>query len=235
MNQTLEVQELAIVITAKNYSPSFLNPELLKYSGIIPEDWKLIKKPVVSNRHSQLVFQNGVIITAKPNRLIFVEPLSNREDREINLPSLVRRYTETLRTIEYLAIDVNYRGYINCPEHTVDNNRYIFDSLIKPGQWQDCGNNAVKAEVNLMFDYEEKVLNLKVNEAVLKLPDAAQLPIVLFTGRFAYNMTKDSPGDRLPKLERIVDNWHQDLELYQDVVGKFGNVQIAKPTEAVAV
>ena len=60
MTQALEIQELAIVITAKDYDPSLLNPGFLKYSGIIPEDWELVKQPVVSNRASQIVFNNGV-------------------------------------------------------------------------------------------------------------------------------------------------------------------------------
>ena len=222
MNQTLQIQELAIAIAAKNYDPSFLNPGLLKYSGIIPEDWKLAKKPVLNNRNSQLAFQNGVVIASRPNN-------------SINLPALARRYTEILRTIEYQAIDINFRGYLNCPNTTVDSNRYLFDNLIQPGEWQNCGNNSVKAEVNLMFSYDEKRLNLKINEATLGLPDSKKLPIVLFSGRFNYNLTAEKPGDRLPKLERIVDNWHQDLELYQNVVSKFANVQTSQSSEPVAV
>lgn len=224
MNQTLEIQELAIVITAKNYDPSFLNPGLLKYSGIIPEDWKLAKKPELNNRSSQLVFQNGVSIISRPNRLIFVEPLNRQEDRTVNIPALAHRCTEVLRTIEYLAVDINYRGYINCPNSTVETNNYLFDNLIKSGEWQSCGNSSVKAEVNLMFTYDEKRLNLKINEAALGLPDSEKLPIVLFSGRFNYNLTSEKPGDRLPKLERIIDNWHQDLELYKNVVTKVANL-----------
>ena len=60
MTQALEIQELAIVITAKNYDPSLLNPNFLKYSGIIPTDWELARQPVVSNRASQIVFNNGI-------------------------------------------------------------------------------------------------------------------------------------------------------------------------------
>ncbi len=235
MNQTLEVQELAIIITAKNYDPSFLNPGLLKYSGIIPEDWKLAKKPILNNQNSHLVFQNGVVITSRPNRLIFAEPLNRQEDDTVNIPNLAGRYTEVLRTIEYLAVDINYRGYINCPNSTVDSNNYLFDNLIKPGTWQDCGNGSVRSEVNLMFDYDEKQLNLKINEAALKLPDSEKLPIVLFTGKFHYNLTYNQAGDRLPKLEKIINNWHQDLKLYQDVVGKFGNIQTPVLAEYVAV
>jgi len=44
MSKVLEVQEIAVVITATNYDPSLLNPNFLKYSGIIEEDWELAKQ-----------------------------------------------------------------------------------------------------------------------------------------------------------------------------------------------
>lgn len=66
MNRTLEIQELAIVVTAKNYDPSLLNPGFLKHSGVVPEDWQLSGQPVVTERGSQIVFNNGVYVGAQP-------------------------------------------------------------------------------------------------------------------------------------------------------------------------
>lgn len=95
MNQALEIQELAIVITAKNYDPSLLNPGLLKYSGIVPADWELARKPVISNRGSQIVFNNGVYIAAQPNRIMFVEALNAKENVEdAEIPGIANRYIE---------------------------------------------------------------------------------------------------------------------------------------------
>lgn len=38
MSQQLTVQDVVIVAAAKNHSPSILNPEILKYTGIVPQD-----------------------------------------------------------------------------------------------------------------------------------------------------------------------------------------------------
>ncbi len=234
MSQTLEIQELAIVITAKNYDPSLLNLELLKYSGVISEAWKLARQPVTSKRASQIVFDNGVHITAQPNRLIFVEALNNKEDKAAEIPGLVRRYVEILRTIDYQAVGINFRGYVTCPNSTVESNRYLFDNLIQPGEWQNCGTDSVKAGVSFMFTYDEKQLNLSINEAALKLPESEKVPIVLFNGNFNYDITSDLPGNRLPQLGKIVDNWHRDLNIYRDVVSKFIKIQLPKRVESEA-
>ncbi len=221
MNQTLEIQELAIVITAKNYDPSLLNPGFLKYSGIVPEDWELARQPIVSNRGSQIVFNNGVYIVAQPNRLMFVEALNNKAEKsQAEIPAIAKRYVEVLRSIDYQAAGINYRGYVTCTNTTVETNRFLFDNLIQPGEWQDCGTESPKAGLNLLFTYEDKRLNLSINEAGLKMPEAEQVPIVLFSGNFDYDLNSDEPGKSLEKLESIIDNYGRDLETYTEVVSK---------------
>ena len=240
MNQALEIQELAIVITAKNYDPSLLNPGFLKYSGIVSPDWELAKQPIISSRGSQIIFNNGIYIAAQPNRLMFVEALNTKEDiSEAEIPQLAHRYTEILRTIEYQAVGINFRGYSTCTNTTVEDNNYLIENFIQPGEWQNCGTSPVKAGLNLMFTYEDKQLNLAVNEAGLKLPESEQAAIVLYSGNFNYDLQDYEPGKGLERLESIVDNWQQDLEIYTDVVGKLTNQKVtaksSKDQEAVAV
>lgn len=239
MNQALEIQELAIVITAKNYDPSLLNPGFLKYSGIVPEDWELARQPVVSNRASQIVFNNGIYIAAQPNRLMFVEALNNQEDKHnAQIPELARKYVEILRTIKYQAVGINFRGYTTCTNTTVESNNYLIDKLIQPGEWQQCGTKPVKAGLNLLFSYDDKQLSLSVNEAGLKLPESEQAAIVLYSGNFNYDLSDFKPEKVLPTINSIIDNWQQDLEIYTDVVSKLpsnGSAKSSKKKEPVAV
>ena len=229
MSQTLEIQELAIVITAKNYDPSLLNPGFLKYSGIVASDWELAKKPIITNRGAQIVFNNGVYIAAQPNRLMFVEALNNKEDlNNAEIPSLTRRYIEILRTIEYQAVGINFRGYKSCTNTTVEENNYLIDNFIQPGEWQNCGTKPVKAGLNLAFDYGDKQLSLSINEAGLKLPDSEQVPIILFSGNFNYDLSSEELDQVLPKLNSVVTNWHQDLEIYTEVIDKLQQNTAAK-------
>lgn len=239
MNQALEIQELAIVITAKNYDPSLLNPGFLKYSGIVSSDWELAKKPVINNRGAQIIFNNGVYIAAQPNRLMFVEALNSKEDvKAAEIPQLAHRYIEILRTIEYQAVGINFRGYATCSNTTVEENNYLIDNFIQPGEWQNCGTKPVKAGLNLAFDYGEKQLSLSINEAGLKLPDSEQAPIVLFSGNFNYDLSSEELSQVLPKLNSVITNWQQDLEIYAEVVDKLQrnkSLKSSRKKETVAV
>ena len=160
MNQALEIQELSIVITAKNYDPALLNPGFLKYSGVVNSDWKLARQPIINSRASQIIFDNGIYIAAEPNRLMFVEALNNKEEiSNAEIPDLARRYTEILRTIEYQAVGINFRGYITCTNTTVEDNRYLIDNFIQPGEWQDCADEPVKAGLSLLFPYRTHLVS----------------------------------------------------------------------------
>ena len=236
MNKNLEIQELAIVVTAKNYDPSLLNPGFLKHSGVVPEDWQLSGQPVVTNRGSQIVFSNGVYVGAQANRITFVEALNNKEDQNnAEVPGLAQRYTEILRNLEYQAIGINFRGYITCNNLPEESNNYFFEHLIKPGEWQNCGSEPVKAGLNLMFTYDDKKLHLGINEAALKLIESEQLPIILFSGNFDHDLTSETAGERLAKLESAIADWNKDLEIYTDVVNKFISEQAMEVSPMAAL
>ena len=220
MSKNLEIQELAIVVTANNYDPNLLSPNFLKLSGIIDEDWELARKPIVSERASQVVFNNGIYLAAQPNRFSFVEALNDKEEDKVFVPKLVSKYLEILRNIDCQRIGINFRGYVSCNGTTIESNNYLGEHFIVPGEWQNCGTKPVKAGLNLMFTYEEKQLYLSVNEAGLKFPEKEQLPIVLFGGNFDYSLESYSLEQKLDRLQSITKDWHQDLQLYSEVVEK---------------
>lgn len=46
---SISLQEISIIIAAKDLSPSILNPEFLQYSDIVPSDWQYDQQPVITN------------------------------------------------------------------------------------------------------------------------------------------------------------------------------------------
>jgi hypothetical protein len=54
MNQTLDVQELSLVIAVERQDPSLLTPDFLRYSDIIPQDWELARQPVRAQQAAQV-------------------------------------------------------------------------------------------------------------------------------------------------------------------------------------
>lgn len=127
MNDSLQIQELAITIAAKNHNPAVLTADFLKHSGIVPEDWELAQQPVTSSRASQVIFQNGVNIIAQPNQIVFSEPIATKDVQEVKAQQVASKYLQTLPNGDYQAVGINFRDYVTFPGLQLEDeaNNYI--------------------------------------------------------------------------------------------------------------
>ncbi|WP_299493043.1 hypothetical protein [Acaryochloris sp. IP29b_bin.137] len=226
MNKTIDIQELAFVVAAKNYEPSLLNPGFLKYSGIIPSDWELSRQPVFNDRVAQIVFNNGVNIVGEPNRFMLIEAMGTKSEETLDSPQVSQRYIQTLSNLDYQGVGINFRGYIPFAANSSDAHEYLFKHLFSEGSWQTCGTAPVQAGLNLVYTFENSQLNLSVNEAKLQLPEQEQVPVILFSGNFDYALSDIAESDRLGRLQEIIGNWQTDLNSFKQVVNQFPQIDV---------
>jgi hypothetical protein len=221
MEKKLQVVELAIVIAIPNYDPTLLNPSFLSMSGIVKGEWEIAQQPVVSQRASQIIYNNGISLVAQPGRLILVEALGTKEDSSINISSIARRYLESLPNLDAQAIGINFRGFVPFADVESGARDYLFKTLLAPGEWQSIGSAPVQAALNFMYTFDSKRLNLNLTEAALQMPESEKVSIIMWGGNFDYELTDESMSERRNKLISIVNNWQSDKEVYTEVVNKF--------------
>lgn len=222
MSQNLTIQEFRIVLAAENHNPTILNSDFLRYSGIIPMDWELIRPPVYTNQVVQLVFQNGVSITAQQNQVIFSEFIDGKEIGEIEIPGIASKYVEILSNVDYQAIGFSPRGHVIFEQAQSTPHQYITQRLLSPGAWQEFGQAPAKATVNFTYALERGLLNLAITEAALRLPDETTVPVVLFSGTFEYGVTPSTKAERLQELNGLLNNWQSELKTFNELIeGKF--------------
>ncbi|MBW4558011.1 MAG: hypothetical protein KME59_19175 [Trichormus sp. ATA11-4-KO1] len=218
MSQSLITQELGIIIAAKNHKPTILNPDFLKYSGIIPTDWELARQPIYTQSVSQVAFTNGVAIIAEPTRVMFIEAIEDKATKEIVVADIAKKYVETLPNVEYEAVGINPRGYVSFEKQQDAPRLFLAETLLNRGAWQEVGNAPMRATVNLAYTLERSSLYLSINEAALRNPDETTTPIVLFSGSFSYEVRSESVSERKNNLHQALDNWQADLETYQEII-----------------
>ncbi|MDZ8263516.1 hypothetical protein [Nostoc sp. ChiQUE01b] len=218
MSQTLITQEFGIIIAAKNHKPTILNPDFLKYSGIVPTEWELARQPIYTQSVSQVAFTNGIVIIAEPTRVMFIEAIENKAVEEIAVAAIAKKYVEALPNVEYEAVGINPRGYVAF-EKDVDAARlFITETLLSSGSWQEAGTAPVRATLNLAYTLERGPFYLSVNEAALRNPDETSTPIVLFSGSFSYEVNSETPVERKNSIHQGIDNWQADLLAYQEII-----------------
>ncbi|MEB3214783.1 MAG: hypothetical protein VKN72_00785 [Nostocales cyanobacterium 94392] len=217
MNKTVQIQELAIAITAKDLNPNVVNLDFLKYSNIISSDWELVHPPVQTKNLTQLVFQNGIAIVAQPNRIVFAEAIDQKDIQQKIISELAVKFVEKLPNIEYQAVGINPKGFVTFTESNGAAN-YVLKNLLAYGEWREFGKTPVKAAIQLAYTLEDYILNLTINEGLLKISEEKSLPAVLFSGNFNYNIVGNKQQERLQNLYRIIQNWKQNVETYQQLI-----------------
>ncbi|MGB3653036.1 MAG: hypothetical protein WBA41_17710 [Rivularia sp. (in: cyanobacteria)] len=216
MNKTIQIQELAIAITAKNLNPSIVNLDFLKYSNIISSDWELARTAVYTKNLTQLIFQNGIAIVAQPNRIVFAEAIDTKI-QELNVSQLAAKYIEKLPNVEYQAVGINPKGFVTFTESNAASN-YLLNNLLASGEWREFGKTPVKAAIQLAYTLERSQLNLTINEGLLKVSEESSVPAILFSGNFNYNIIGANEEERLQDLYKILQNCKSNLETYQELI-----------------
>jgi hypothetical protein len=227
--QNLTVQELAIVIAVEKIDPTLLTPEFLSMTQIVPSDWEVLGQPMRSYEGSQITYQAGVSIIAQPQRLSFVELIINKDAESIaggasgaiEVVKIAKSLIKILSNLKFAGIGINFRGYLDFAGQEAAAQRFMFSHLLAIGDWQKIGTAPVQAGINLGYTFPDKKLNLTINEATIQQPDQSGAPIILFSGNFDYELNAAENSADLAKLEQILANWQQDMQLYKDVVEKF--------------
>lgn len=223
MTQKLAIQDLVIVLAAHNHSPGVVNAEFLKYTGIIPEDWKLARQPVYTQQNAQLTFTNSndniISIVAETNRIIFMEAIGDREISSLQIASIASKYAQALPNMEFEAVGINPRGYVSFSSSEDAARKYMVENILCPGTaWQSEGNKPMRASVNLVYNYERADLYLNLSEAALRKEDETSTPIVMFNGSFSYELEGETKEDKRKNLHKAIENWQTDVATYSELV-----------------
>jgi hypothetical protein len=169
-----------------------------------------------------LVFQNGVHLAAQADQISFVEPIAAKPSDEIWIPHLARRYAELLPHAGYQAIGINVRGFVSFSSQAQDAARqFLTQTLVAPGGWQEYGQQAVRAGINLAYRLPGRQLLLAIHEVTLQRGEAEAVPGVMFSGNFEYRLAQEGESDRPENSEQvlsILDLWQNDLKVYTDLI-----------------
>lgn len=226
------IEEVGIVLAAKDLTPMMASHDFLKVSGIVPQEWELSQQPIQNPNSTQLSYSNGVNITAQPRAITFSETLTNKEADSIVISRVASRYINKLPHADYLGISCTPKILIPYPSNPDGVRDFITKRLLGSGSWKNIGNASVQAGINLMYYLERCQLTISIAEAKLQQPQQPSLAAILFSGSFNYNIDRDLTGaNRMNQIKQILQYWEQDLSEFRDIVAnKFMEIPEATGT-----
>ena len=228
------LQEMGIVLGIPQQDPTFFNLDFLTYTGIISNDWELSSQPKRSPQASQLNFINDVSLIAEPNQTMFLENLGEKAMDEIQIPKVANRFVDIMKNINFTRFDINFRGYVAFPNSPRAAHNYFFKALLAPGSWHSVGTAPIRAGLNLVYTFDEKKLNLSVQEAAIRRMDESSIAAIVFSGAFENDYSALAPEARLAAVQQGIQSWETDLKQFIDVVSRFFNQPQKSEPQAAA-
>jgi len=212
----LVVRELSIVVVGRNHNPSILNPDFLKYNGIVPGDWELAQPPLCTEMVSQVVFKNGVATLSQQDKIIFTEMFGPDGSGTTEAPEIARRYLENVPHVTYQAVGVNPKGHVE-----FDSERAALgclrDTFLAKGTWLEFGKGLHQAGVKFTYELENRTLNLTVETGTIGAgPDSTA--VIVFGANFHHELGGDTTKERLESGLDEMAKWEADVEDFRNLV-----------------
>lgn len=218
MESNFEIQDISLILAVTNLNPLLLTLEFLQGSGIIPQTWELAQPPVLSTGSARLVFRNGSSLVAEPGKVTFTEVLSpNKALEAVEIAEIAGKYVATLPNLDYRAVGINPRCFVTFRDRPEAAHRFITETILSPGNWQEVGLAPVEAGINLTYALEGRVLRWNIKEARLQLGDSEAIPAVLFASNFHYDLAGEMGQERSHDVQQHLKNWRTDLEMFRDL------------------
>jgi hypothetical protein len=221
MNASFELQDLGFVLGTAQQDPTFFNLDFLQYTGIVPATWELERQPTRNNAIAQVNFVNGITLIAEPTQTLFLEAANDKTLEDMESPNVALRYSEIMKNMAYRDLVINFRGFISFPDAPEAAHRYFFESLMAPGAWQQLGSSPVRGGLNLLYTFDQKRLNLTIQEAAVRRFDEASVAALVFSGSCENGIDLTTVPNPLATVQGLIRNWQVDLKLFVDVVAKF--------------
>jgi hypothetical protein len=131
---------------------------------------------------------------------------------------IARQFVQKLPNAEYLGLTISPKCLIPFLEQADGARKYITQTLLNPGPWQNFGNAPVQAGVNFLYQFEGCQLTLTINQALLQIPDQPSRQALLFSGNFTYRLEGQSSAERIPVLEQYLGAWQSDLQTFRSMI-----------------
>ena len=183
MGMELQIGENSIVVLGQEYSPSGLNPDFLRSSGIVKPDWELEDQPVTTPVASQVTFANGISVVLELGRLQIRDSLPPNDLIESEVPNIALRYIKHLAFNRHKAVGINFVGFL---EHS-NAQKLILDRFVHSISWDN--EHLKSAGIAYQYELSDATLRYRID-----------------SGKF------QAAGDTRPQQGLLVNgNFHLDI------------------------
>ena len=212
----LELVELSVVLVADSNNPSIVNPDFLKYNGIVDAGYEVQEFPISTPAFSQVAYKNGVTVTSDPARVLIQQ---TRELTKANVvsPEIAKRYLQCVPHVPYRAIGINPKGFRRILGQGPN---VIANMLRDKGSWMSLQDVNPDVQLKAIYRYHGRVISLDVI-GTQRTENDQKVPGVMFQANVHRDLAETNVPSRIQSLQSVLDSWESDLEDFRNLTSKF--------------
>lgn len=217
-DRNVDLIEFSVVLVATSNNPSILNPDFLRYNGIVDANRQVQEPCISTHAYSQVTFKGGLAVKADPDRVIFEQRGDKLAIEDIVCPEMAKRYLEKVPHVPYRAVGINPKGYRLSEGKAADR---VADALIDKGSWMSFKDIIPDIQLKAIYRYDKRIIFLDITERRHRQTDDIRLPGMLFQANIHRNIQETNPIKRIEIISSIFSSWKDDLFDFYAVVAKF--------------
>jgi hypothetical protein len=163
----LEILNTSVVVLAKHHNPTILHPSFLASEGIVPSDWEVSEQPVSTPVFAMVKYKNGIVFNVEQNKFRVSRDELKDDVGESQLPDLACKYVQKLPHVNYQALGINFKGFIECAE----SEKLVMDRFLKPGIADFNGAHPQASGFRFVYRLNDVRLRLSFDSGKVKLAD----------------------------------------------------------------
>lgn len=125
------VEEVSVVILARDHNPSIINPDFLKENGIVGANWNLPFPPIITPAFTQINYEN-ITWAIATDRCVIGEKVGGKFRDSYYLYECAKKYIEVLKHIPYTALGLNWQIVLGLKVNSSD---WLKSKFLKDGDW----------------------------------------------------------------------------------------------------
>jgi hypothetical protein len=200
-----------LVVLASDNNPTILNPDFLKYGGIVTEElnMEVVGPAITTPAFSTVQYNNGIGITVEPQKIQVADNNLKELDKSF-AQRILKSYVKTVPHVNYTAVGINFRLI-----HSVsDPDGLIKKYLLHTKFVENSKEQPKKLGVKLAYDFNGFIFTLNLNADTLKALNNPKDTItgVVVDANFHHNM-RAKQSEAYLEIAEIVDRCNDALSV----------------------
>jgi hypothetical protein len=185
-----------------DFDSGSINPDFLRYNGIVDADWRVDGPVVAESGLSRVVYDNGLVVTASRDNVIFEQTGQPVVSDEFVSPVVAMRFMSLVPSRSgYEVVAVDPRGFIRLPvpEGTSGASATVLSAL---GARLLFEGEIPGVQARVSYDMEGREITLYVGEVESELR---------FSAHIHHHVVGSELSEQTAFVRTVLDSWKDDL------------------------